>query len=169
MELQNGDDSVATGIAQRYPNGDPVWLTTPSLQTNFGPESTAFWQQVYSEMASLMTQAGVGPYLQFGEVQWWYFPGPTATVATEPGMPFYDAYTTATFQATYGQPMSVIRNQYADPSQLPQECAFLPGLIGRLQKRFGSLCARPSPALSSKSYIRLMSTIPRSIKLSTFP
>jgi hypothetical protein len=134
MELQNGDDSVATGIAQRYPNGDPVWLTTPSLQTNFGPESTAFWQQVYSEMASLMTQAGVVPYLQFGEVQWWYFPGPTATVVTEPGMPFYDAYTTATFQATYGQPMTVIRNQYADPSPMPQECAFLPGLIGTFTK-----------------------------------
>jgi len=134
MELQNGDDSAATAIAQRYPNGDPVWLTTPSLQTNFGPESTAFWQQVYGEMASLMTQAGVAPYLQFGEVQWWYFPGPTATVVTEPGMPFYDAYTTATFQATYGQPMSVVRNQYADPSQLPQECAFLPGLIGTFTK-----------------------------------
>ena len=134
MELQNGDDSVGTGIAQRYPNGDPVWLTTPSLQTNFGPGSTAFWQQVYCEMASLMTQAGVGPYLQFGEVQWWYFPGPMATVVTEPGMSFYDAYTTATFQATYGQPMSVVRNQYADPSQLPQECAFLPGLIGTFTK-----------------------------------
>jgi hypothetical protein len=134
MELQNGDDSVVTGIAQRYPNGDPAWLTTPSLQTNFGPESTAFWQQVYCEMAGLMTQAGVGPYLQFGEVQWWYFPGPTATIATEPGMPFYDAYTTATFQAIYGQPMTVIRNQYADPSQLPQECVFLPGLIGTFTK-----------------------------------
>lgn len=134
MELQNGDDSVATGIAQRYPNGDPVWLSTPSLQTNFGPSSTAFWQQVYSEMASLMAQAGMAPYLQFGEVQWWYFPGPTATVVTEPGMPFYDAYTTETFQAAYSQPMAVIPNQYADPKQVAQECAFLPGLIGAFTK-----------------------------------
>jgi hypothetical protein len=134
MELQNGDDSVATGIAQRYPGGDAVWLTTPALQTNFGPVSTAFWQQVYAEMASLMTQAGVTPYMQFGEVQWWYFPGPTATVVTESGMPFYDTYTTDTFQATYGQPMAVIANQYADPGSLPQECALLPGLIGAFTK-----------------------------------
>ena len=134
MELQNGDDSVATGIAQRYPNGDAVWLTTPSLQTNFGPASTAFWQQVYTEMAGLMQQAGVLPYLQFGEVQWWYFPGPSATVATEPGMPFYDAYTTATFQATFGRPMALIANQYSDPTQVSQECSFLAGMIGAFTK-----------------------------------
>jgi hypothetical protein len=146
MELQNGDDSVATGIAQRYPNGDPVWLTTPSLQTNFGPVSTAFWQQVYCDMASLMAQAGVVPYLQFGEVQWWYFPGPTATVVTEPGMPFYDAYTTETFQAAYGQPMAVIANQYADPRQLAQECAFLPGLIGAFTKSIREFVCGSFPA-----------------------
>jgi hypothetical protein len=134
MELQNGDDSAATGIAQRYPNGDPVWLTTPSLQTNFGPASTAFWQQVHGSMAALMAQAGVTPYLQFGEVQWWYFPGQTATVATEPGMPFYDAYTSTTFAATYGRPMAVIANQYADPAPLTQECAFLAALIGTFTK-----------------------------------
>jgi hypothetical protein len=92
-----------------------------------------------------MTQAGVGPYLQFGEVQWWYFPGPTATVVTEPGMPFYDTYTTAMFQATYGQPMSVIRNQYADPSQLSQECALLPGLIGTFTKAIREFVCAPFP------------------------
>ena len=86
-------------LAQRYPNGDPVWVNTPALQTNFGPHSTAFWQQVYLEMADVMANAGVQPYLQFGEVQWWYF-------AATSGMPFYDSYTTSTFQATYGQPMA---------------------------------------------------------------
>jgi hypothetical protein len=130
MELQNGDDSLATGIAQRYPNGNPAWLTTPALQTNFGSASTAFWQQVHADMAKVMADAGMVPYLQFGEVQWWYFPGPTATVVTEPGLPLYDAYTTNTFQATYGRPMTVIPSQYADPTALAQECAFLPGLIG---------------------------------------
>jgi hypothetical protein len=130
MELQNGDDSVAAGIAQRYPNGDPAWLTTPALQTNFGPASLAFWQQVHSDMANVMAGAGMSPYLQFGEVQWWYFPGPTATVATEPGMPFYDAYTTGAFQTAYGRPMAIIPNQNANPGPLAQECAFLPGLIG---------------------------------------
>jgi hypothetical protein len=43
MELQHGDDTPQAHLAQRYPNGDPVWLNTPALQTNFGPESTAFW------------------------------------------------------------------------------------------------------------------------------
>lgn len=130
MELQHGDDSPAKGIAQRYPNGDPAWLTTPALQTNFGPASTAFWQQAHADMAGLMAEAGMTPYLQFGEVQWWYFPGPTATVVTEPGLSLYDAYTAAAFQTAHGRPMAVIVNQNADPGPLAQECAFLPGLIG---------------------------------------
>ena len=45
MELQHGDDTPQAHLAQRYPNGDAVWLNTPALQTNFGPESTAFWQR----------------------------------------------------------------------------------------------------------------------------
>ncbi|HWB86037.1 MAG TPA: hypothetical protein VG675_17980 [Bryobacteraceae bacterium] len=124
MELQHGDDSLAAGIAQRYPNGDAVWLNTPSLQTNFGPESTAFWRQVYLDMAGIMTEAGVPPYLQFGEVQWWYF-------AAASGMPFYDSYTTSTFQTIYGHSMQVITGQNADPSQYPEECMFLPQLVGQ--------------------------------------
>jgi hypothetical protein len=134
MELQNGDDGLATGIAQRYPNGDPAWLTTPALQTNFGPASTAFWQQAHADMAGVMSGAGMVPYLQFGEVQWWYFPGPTATAVTEPGLPLYDAYTTATFESTYRRPMAIITSQYADPGPLAEECAFLPGLVGAFTK-----------------------------------
>jgi hypothetical protein len=123
MELQHGDDTPQAHLAQRYPNGDPVWLNTPALQTNFGPESTVFWQEVYREMADLMASAGVPPYVQFGETQWWYF-------AASSGMPFYDSYTTTTFQAHYGRPMAAILNQNADPGAFPDECAFLPQLIG---------------------------------------
>ncbi|HEY3838956.1 MAG TPA: hypothetical protein VGL72_20425, partial [Bryobacteraceae bacterium] len=72
MELQHGDPSLEAGIAQRYPSLSAVTLTTPSLQTNFSPVSLAFWQQVYADMAKVMVDAGVTPYLQFGEVQWWY-------------------------------------------------------------------------------------------------
>ncbi len=122
-ELGNGDDTTSAAIAQRYPNGDPVWVNTPALQTCFSPQSTAFWQQVYTDMAAVMDGAGVAPYLQFGEVQWWYFAGPT-------GMPFYDSYTTTSFQQTYGRPMATILSQNADPSGLADECAFLPQLIG---------------------------------------
>jgi hypothetical protein len=123
MELQHGDDTPQANLAQRYPNGDAVWLNTPALQTNFGPESTAFWQAVHGEMADLMVSAGVRPYLQLGEVQWWYF-------AAASGMPFYDSYTTSTFQSRYGRPMATIVSQNADPSGYADECAFLPELIG---------------------------------------
>jgi hypothetical protein len=124
MELGNGDDSLAAGIAQRYPNGDAAWLNTPALQTNFSPASTAFWQQVYLDMAGVMANAGVTPYLQFGEVQWWYF-------ATPSGMPFYDAYTKSAFQTAYGRPLGTITSQNADPAAFPDECTFLPTLIGQ--------------------------------------
>jgi hypothetical protein len=123
MELGNGDDSLAAGIAQRYPDGTPAWLNTPALQTNFSPASTAFWQQVYLDMAGVMATAGVTPYLQFGEVQWWYFAAPS-------GMPFYDAYTKSAFQTAHGRPLGTITSQNADPALFPDECAFLPTLIG---------------------------------------
>ncbi|HJT86638.1 MAG TPA: hypothetical protein VJ732_02255, partial [Bryobacteraceae bacterium] len=123
MELQHGDDSAGAGIAQRYPNGDACWLNTPALQTNFGPASLAFWKQVYLEMAGLMQEAGIVPYLQFGEVEWWYF-------ASGSGMPFYDDYTKARFQSFYGRPMAVIPSQHADPADFADECALLPALIG---------------------------------------
>ncbi len=122
MELRHGDDSLAAGIAQRYADG-PVWLNTPALQTNFSPASAAFWKQIYLDMADVMTAAGVTPYLQFGEVEWWYF-------ADGASMPFYDDYTKSAFQAAYGRPMAVIANQNANPGAYPDECAFLPGLIG---------------------------------------
>jgi hypothetical protein len=123
MELRHGDDSLAAGIAQRYPNGDAAWLNTPALQTNFSPASTAFWRQVYLDMAGVMADAGVTPYLQFGEVQWWYFAAPS-------GMPFYDDYTKSTFQTAHGRPLGTITSQNADPATFPDECAFLPTLIG---------------------------------------
>jgi len=124
MELQHGDPSLEAGIAQRYPNGAPVLLNTPSLQTNFSPASTNFWKQVYLEMAGLMDEAQIEPYLQFGEVQWWYFP------LAGSGMPFYDEYTTTRFQNTYGRPMAVITSNMTDPELHPEEVQFLPQLIG---------------------------------------
>ena len=124
MELQHGDPSADAGLVQRYPSQNPVILNTPSVQTNFSPISIAFWQQVYLDMANVMLAAGVRPYLQFGEVQWWYFPYDGS------GMPFYDAYTTSTFQAQYGRAMSVITSNTIDPATIPQEAAYLPSLIG---------------------------------------
>ncbi len=130
MELGNGDPSTDAGIAQRYPDQTPALLNTPSLQTNFSPTSATFWQQVYLDMATVLTAAGLTPYLQFGEVQWWYFPNVSAISGGVSGMPFYDAYTTSTFQSQFGRAMAVITSNTEDPTTIPQEAAFLPGLIG---------------------------------------
>jgi hypothetical protein len=136
-ELGNGDPSVAAGIAQRYPDGSPTLVNTPALQTNFSPASLAYWQQVYLDMANAMNAAGTQVYLQFGEVQWWYFCPPTDsadgnwTPIANGGMPFYDAYTTATFQSQYGRAMHVFTDPSNDPTPYPQESVYLPGLIGQ--------------------------------------
>jgi hypothetical protein len=94
-------------------------LNTPALQTNFSPASTAFWKQAYLDLATLLDDAGQIPYLQFGEVQWWYFPDDGS------GMPFYDAYTTSTFAATYGHAMHVFTNSNVSPALYPDEAVFL--------------------------------------------
>jgi hypothetical protein len=123
MELQHGDPQPASGIAQRYPDGSAALLTTPALQTNFSPASLAFWKQAYLDMAGVMSEAGIRPFLQFGEVQWWYF-------ASSSGMPFYDAYSTSSFLASHGRALPVITSQFADPAGLAEECSFLAGQIG---------------------------------------
>jgi len=66
----------------------------------------------------------VRPYLQFGEVQWWYFRN------NRSGMPFYDAYTRNTFFTQYGREMQAIPNNTVSPADYPQETQFLPTLIG---------------------------------------
>ena len=120
-EIGNGDPS--SSVAQRYPDHSAVVVSTPALQTNFSPDSIAYWRQVYLDAAKLQADAGLQPYLQFGEVQWWYFPNPS-------GMTFYDDYTTSTFQAQYGRPMAVIATDKVNPALHPEEAAFLPTLIG---------------------------------------
>ena len=136
-ELGNGDPSSAAAIAQCYPDGSPCFVNTPALQTNFSPASLAYWQQVYLDMANLMAAAGVPVYLQFGEIQWWYFCPPTDPAAgnwtpiPNGGMPFYDTYTTTTFQSQYGRAMHVFTDPTNDLAPYPQESTFLPGLIGQ--------------------------------------
>jgi hypothetical protein len=124
MELQHGDPSVEAGLAQRYPSGNPVVLTTPALQTNFSPTSLLYWREVYREMAGLMAEAGLTPYLQFGEVQWWYFPYDGS------GMPFYDEHTKNQFRIQHGFEMRIIPDGSVDPSMFQEEAAFLAALIG---------------------------------------
>lgn len=128
-ELKHGDISVAAGIAQRGPAGDPILLPTPAVQTNFSPPSLAFWKQVHADCAVIMDQAGMTPYLQFGEEQWWYFPN-DGLGRTFSGMPFYDSWTTSEFQSRYGRPMAVFTTNTGNPTDHPEEMEFLSGLIG---------------------------------------
>jgi hypothetical protein len=139
MELQFGDPSAAAGIAQRYPSGAPAILTTPSLQTNFSPASLAFWQQAYADLAQLMVNSGQIPYLQFGEVQWWYF------ASDGSGLPLYDAYTQSQFSARYGRPMAIITVNTADPASYPDEAQFLPALIGSFTQTIQQFVAQSQP------------------------
>jgi hypothetical protein len=129
MELQHGDPSAAVGIAQVGPAGDPIMLPTPALQTNFSPASLAFWQEAYAEMAGIQAASGLQPFLQFGEVQWWYFPN-DGLGTNFSGMPFYDAWNQSHFQAQYGHPMAVITTNTVDPANYPDEVAYLPTVIG---------------------------------------
>jgi len=131
MELQHGDPSPAAGIAQFGPFGDAVILPTPSLQTNFSPTSRDFWKEVYLEMAALQAAAGLTPFVQFGEVQWWYFPNDGLPGGRDyRGMPFYDAWNLSQFQAQYGHAMAVITTNSANPASYPDEVAYLPTVIG---------------------------------------
>jgi hypothetical protein len=122
-ELQHGDPSLEAGIAQRCPSGDPVIVNTPALQTNFSATSIAFWKEAFRDLAQTMEEAGMQPYLQFGELQWWYFRDARS------GMPFYDAEAKAAFLTQYGHDMGVITDNTAPPSAYPDEVAFLPTLI----------------------------------------
>jgi hypothetical protein len=74
-------------------------------------------------MAEVMAEAGAVPYLQFGEVQWWYF-------ANASGMPFYDAYTQSRFEWAHGFAMRTIASEHAEPSAYEEEVALLPRLVG---------------------------------------
>ncbi|MBI2686421.1 MAG: hypothetical protein HYX27_08900 [Acidobacteria bacterium] len=130
LELQHGDPSPEAGIGQRYSTGAPCLLNTPALQTNFSPVSRAYWEKVHLEMADILAAAGHVPYLQFGEVQWWYFPN-MEPFDTPISMPYYDQYTKDQFKAGYGFPLRFIGNNAVNPADFPEEAAFLPTLIGQ--------------------------------------
>jgi len=84
---------------------------------------------VYEEMAAIQAAAGLTPYLQFGEVQWWYFPN-DGLGTNFSGMPFYDAWNLATFASLYGHALATITVNTVDPAAYPDEAAYLPTVIG---------------------------------------
>ncbi len=125
-ELAHVDPTAAAGMAQRYYDHSPVILDTPAIQTNFSPTAIAFWEGVYVNMAQLQNVAGMAPYIQSGEVQWWYFPQEKQNGS----MPFYDDYTVQQFTARYGTNIQEIYSSAADPTKYPNEASLLPELLG---------------------------------------
>jgi hypothetical protein len=72
------------------------------------------------------------PYLQSGEVQWWYFPSSQLTNVTD-SMPFYDAYTVDQFVAKYGrQPATILTNNPSatELTAISSETSLFSSLIG---------------------------------------
>ncbi len=122
-ELRHGDPSVEAGLVQRYWNNAPVLLNTPAIQTNFAPICIDYWKEVHRQTAVLMANAGLIPYMQLGEVQYWYFPNVS-------GMPYYDHDTKLQFELQYGRPMARIVDQYQSPGLYADELSFLRGRLG---------------------------------------
>lgn len=124
-ELGHVDPTPEAGMAQRYWDNTPCLLNTPAVQTNFSSKSLEFWKQVYIEMAELQASAGLTPYLQSGEVQWWYFPKAAA------GMPYYDAYTKQQFASSNnGETMRQIFTSDASVAEYQKEAELLQNLLG---------------------------------------
>jgi hypothetical protein len=127
-ELQHGDWRPAAGFAQRYWLGSPVIVMTPAVQTNFSTVSINYWKEVYRDTAQLHVEAGLVPYLQFGEVQWWYFSyNPPGVIE---GMPFYDDYTKQTFQQRFGRPMQLVSETNVNPVPVADELQHCADLLG---------------------------------------
>ena len=79
-------------------------------------------------------------------------------------MPYYDAYTTSTFQATYGRAMTVFTTTDVNASQYPQEMAFLSGLMGTFTTAIMHFVRQTYPMQSSRFCIRQTPMIRRSIR-----
>jgi hypothetical protein len=86
-------------------------------------------------MAAIQAAAGLTPFLQFGEVQWWYFPN-NGFYSTDPGyvaysgMPFYDSWAQAQFFAEYGRAMATFTTNTVAPGAYPDEVSFLQSVLG---------------------------------------
>jgi len=84
---------------------------------------------VYLDAAAIQSDAGLQPYLQFGEVHWWYFPN-DGLGTTFSGMPFYDAWAAGEFETHYGRTLTVFTGNTADPVSYPDEVVFLQTILG---------------------------------------
>ena len=110
--------------------GDQVQAQLQTSQCNFNPATfTAYQIYVYEQVAALLGAAGITtPWLQFGEVEWWFFPGESAT--DDQGMAYYDATTSAAATSDLGRSLTTFLTPNDDPSVNSfADANFLVGLL----------------------------------------
>lgn len=91
--------------------GDVIRVQLQTSQINFNPATvTTYIGNCYLQLAGLLS----APYLQFGEVGWWFFPGLSPTDTR--GMAFYDAYTADAANTTLGRALASFVSPNDDPS-----------------------------------------------------
>ena len=110
MELVN----PPSGYAALFLDGEPVLTDTGfaglhSTHCAFSDVVLALQKKAFLALAELMDDAGLTPWLQFGEFVWWYF-------ANEAGMAFYDTYTEAAALAALGRDLHHFTDPTNDPS-----------------------------------------------------
>jgi len=100
--------------------GDAAFIELQTSQCCFNPATvTAFLAACYVQAASILSACGLTPWLQFGEVLWWFFDWCTSTSDghhIEAGMAYYDANTAAAAQAALGRALATFSNATDAPS-----------------------------------------------------
>jgi hypothetical protein len=106
-------------FAARYPDQNPVetdvgFNSMRSTHCAFSSPMAAYHKQVFTDIAGLMTAAGLTPNLQCGEFTWWYFTNQTSSNPAG-GMAYYDPETSAAAQANLGRSLHVFRGPNENP------------------------------------------------------
>lgn len=92
--------------------GAQVVAQLQTSQCNFNPATvTTYLTACYVQLAALLAAAGLAtPWVQFGEVGWWFFAG-----GSGPSMAYYDAYTTSAASTALGRALA----SFSSPNDSP--------------------------------------------------
>lgn len=97
--------------------GVQVVAQLQTSQCNFNPATvTTYLTACYVQLAALLAAAGLtAPWVQFGEVGWWFFAG-----GSGPSMAYYDAYTTSAASTSLGRALA----SFTTPNDSPAVNSF---------------------------------------------
>lgn len=97
--------------------GAQVVAQLQTSQCNFNPSTvTTYLTACYVQLAALLAAAGLTtPWVQFGEVGWWFFAG-----GSGPSMAYYDAYTTSAASTALGRALA----SFTTPNDSPAVNSF---------------------------------------------